>query len=388
MNEKMRPAILCVDDEPQVLTGLSLNLRFHYEVLTATSGQQGIQVLQSRRDVVAVVSDMRMPGMDGASFLGHARKLLPDAMRLLLTGNADIESAIAAVNNGQIFRFLVKPCPPETVIASLQSACEQHRLITAERVLLGNTLNGTIKALIDVLSISNPQAFGHASRIKLLAGELAERILPQHRWAVEMTAMLAPLGSIALPDNLIEKIYSGGQELTLEEKRMVARTPALTESLLTNIPRLELVRAMLAQVYADASPDSYKLTADQMKVVQRGSDILRVALDFDAMDAEAHPTDVTIGTMKSRSGRYDPSILAALDDIRGKGGVVREIREIPINSLREGMVIAADVRLMNGALLIARGFEVTQSLVERVRNLRVANVASPVRVYTGRGEHH
>jgi CheY-like chemotaxis protein len=384
MNDMTRPVILCVDDEPQVLTGLSLHLRNHYEVLTATSGAQGISVLRSRRDVMAIMSDMRMPVMDGASFLGQARTLLPDAVRLLLTGNADVESAIAAVNNGQIFRFLVKPCPPETVIASLQSACEQYRLITAERVLLGNTLNGTIKALIDVLSMSNPLAFGQASRIKQLAGELAERILPQHRWAVEMAAMLAPLGSIALPDSLIEKIYGGGQQITLEEKRMIARTPVLTESLLNNIPRLELVRAMLAQADTGAVPERFNLTADQMKAVQRGSDILRVALDFDALDIEAHPTDVTIGTMKSRPGRYDPSILAALDDIRGKGGVVREIREISINSLREGMVIAADVRLLNGALLIARGFEVTQSLVERIRNLRVGNVASPVRVYTGR----
>jgi response regulator RpfG family c-di-GMP phosphodiesterase len=383
MNETMQSAILCVDDEPQVLAGLSLHLRSRYEVLTATSGAAGLAVLKTRRDVVAVMSDMRMPVMDGATFLHAARTLVPDAPRLLLTGNADVDSAIAAVNNGQIFRFLVKPCPPDAVLASLQAACEQHRLITAERVLLGKTLNGTIKALTDVLSMSNPLAFGQASRTKQLAGELAERVLPQHRWAVEMAAMLAPIGSIALPDSVIEKMY-GGQEITLEERRMIARTPALTESLLDNIPRLELVRSMLALVNGDNPPAEFGLSKDQVVVVQRGADILRVALDFDALDASAYPTDTAIGTLRSRAGRYDPSILAALDEVRGAGVVVREIREIQVAALREGMVIAADVRLINGALLIARGFEVTPSLVERIRNLHTGNIASPVRVYTRR----
>lgn len=383
MTDTMQTAILCVDDEPQVLAGLSLHLRRHFEVLTATSGAEALKLLKSRRDVKAVMSDMRMPVMDGATFLREARVLSPDAPRLLLTGNADVESAIAAVNNGQIFRFLVKPCAPETVLASMQAAVEQHRLITAERVLLGNTLNGTIKALIDVLSMSSPLAFGQASRIKQLAGELAEHVLPEQRWAVEMTAMLAPLGSITLPDHVAEKVY-GGQPLTLEERRMIERCPALTENLLNNIPRLELVRTILALVNDHPPPAQFTLTAAELRAAQRGADILRVALDFDAMDLEAHPTEVVIATLRSRSGRYDPAVLAALDTIRGRGGVVREIREIPVSSLREGMVIAADLRLVNGALLIARGFEVTQSLVERIRNLRVGNIMSPVRVYMPR----
>lgn len=383
MTEPIRPAILCVDDDPQLLAGLQLTLRRFYEVLTAASGLEGLAVLRSRRDVFAILSDMRMPIMDGAAFLREARTIQPDAPRIMLTGNADIESAISAVNNGQIFRFMVKPCPPETLLGIFEAAREQYRLITAERVLLGNTLNGTIKALTDVLSMSSPLAFGHASSIKQLAGELAQRILPTYRWAVEMTAMLAPLGAISLPDSVAEKLYSQ-KPLSEEERCMVTKLPALTDNLLNNIPRLEMVRAMIAILNNKTPSADLRLNKQEVIAAQRGCDVLRVALDYVSLDADAHPSDVVIGTLKSRIGRYDPTILTALEDLLGKGGVIREIREIPTSSLREGMVIASDVRLVTGALLVPRGLEVTQSLVERVRNLRLGSVVSPVKVYMHR----
>src|SRR5687768_872607 len=105
------PVVLCVDDEPQVLAGLSVSLRRRYEILTATSGAEALAVLARRPDVAVVVSDMRMPGMDGAAFLAKAKEIAPDAVRVLLTGYSEIDAAMNAVNQGQIFRFLTKPCP-------------------------------------------------------------------------------------------------------------------------------------------------------------------------------------------------------------------------------------------------------------------------------------
>src|SRR6185436_19833430 len=102
MVEKRRTQVLCVDDEPNVLEGLALNLRRRYDVLTATSGAAGLQILERERATAVVVSDMRMPNMDGAAFLAKARAALPEAVRLLLTGEADLNSAISAVNDGQI----------------------------------------------------------------------------------------------------------------------------------------------------------------------------------------------------------------------------------------------------------------------------------------------
>src|SRR5262245_27108832 len=106
MLEKTRPKILCVDDEPNVLEGLSMHLRRGHEVLTATSGRAGLDLLRDNPSIAVVISDMRMPQMDGATFLATARHIAPNAVRMLLTGQTEMESAISAVNDGQIFRFL------------------------------------------------------------------------------------------------------------------------------------------------------------------------------------------------------------------------------------------------------------------------------------------
>ena len=107
-----RPRVLFVDDEPAVLEALALNLRRTYDVVTATSGQAGLEYLWAQSDFAVVVSDMRMPKMDGTTFLALARDAAPDAVRILLTGHTDIDAAVKVVNHGQIFRFLTKPCPP------------------------------------------------------------------------------------------------------------------------------------------------------------------------------------------------------------------------------------------------------------------------------------
>src|SRR5262245_28844758 len=129
-----KPVILCVDDERNVVESMELNLRRQYQVKTALSGTQGLEILRSEKEVAVILSDMRMPEMDGAAFLAKARETSPDAVRILLTGFADVEAAVRAVNDGQIFRFLTKPCAPENLLTALAAGIEQHRLITAERV--------------------------------------------------------------------------------------------------------------------------------------------------------------------------------------------------------------------------------------------------------------
>ncbi|HEY1101065.1 MAG TPA: response regulator, partial [Myxococcota bacterium] len=185
MAEKVRPKVLCVDDEPQVLEGLALHLRRGYTVVTATSGAAGLEALRQDPEIAVVLSDMRMPGMDGATFLAAVKQQAPESVRLLLTGQTDIESAAAAINNGQIFRFLTKPCPPTSLLAAFEAAFEQHRLITAERVLLEQTLHGSIKTLTDVLSLTNPISFGRANRVKKTVTALAEVLGIADRWQLE-----------------------------------------------------------------------------------------------------------------------------------------------------------------------------------------------------------
>ena len=135
-----KPAILCVDDEPRVLEGMQRNLRKKFRVTTALGPQEGLQKLADGGPFAVVVSDMKMPTMNGAELLELVRERSPQSTRVLLTGQSSMEDAIAAVNRGAIFRFLTKPCPPPELVDALEQAAEQHRLLTVERELLDKTL--------------------------------------------------------------------------------------------------------------------------------------------------------------------------------------------------------------------------------------------------------
>lgn len=127
MNSLQRPRILCVDDEAEVLKGLALHLRKHYDLLTSPSGEAALELLSRTEDVAVIMTDMRMPGMNGAEFLARSRNVAPDAQRILLTGQTDLASAIAAVNEGQICRFLTKPCSPPVLLEAIAAAVRLHR---------------------------------------------------------------------------------------------------------------------------------------------------------------------------------------------------------------------------------------------------------------------
>jgi EAL domain-containing protein (putative c-di-GMP-specific phosphodiesterase class I) len=121
------PRILLVDDEPAILAGLRRLLRGEFEIVTATGAAAGLELLERQGPFAAVVSDMRMPVMDGARFLARARVVAGDTVRILLTGHADVETAISAVNDAHIFRFLTKPCPIDTLVGCLRDAVAVHR---------------------------------------------------------------------------------------------------------------------------------------------------------------------------------------------------------------------------------------------------------------------
>lgn len=133
--------ILCVDDEPNILKGLSRKLHgCGFEVLTAGSAAEGLELLHHDGSVAVVIADMRMPGgADGASMLRLSRKFAPAATRIVLTGQADHASAVAAVNQGQIFAYLEKPCPADTLISTVQAAAARYRLAAARAMLLEET---------------------------------------------------------------------------------------------------------------------------------------------------------------------------------------------------------------------------------------------------------
>ncbi len=266
MQASERLQVLCVDDEPAVLEGLEDTLHRGYHIVSAASGSAALERLRQEPRTAVIISDMRMPAMNGATFLSLARGIAPNAARILLTGQTDLDAAVSAINTGQIFRFLSKPCSPADLVAAVDAAAAHHRLITSEKILLEHTLRGSIKMLTNVLSLSNPTAFGRATRIKESAGSLAHAVGADSVWAVEVAAMLSQVAYVALPEAVAEKVYQG-QRLSKDEQARVDSLPMLAERLISEIPRLDDIRAILANygrrfkgapgAYGDgAKPDS------------------------------------------------------------------------------------------------------------------------------------
>lgn len=378
-----RPRVLCVDDEPRILEGLALHLRTRFALTTATSGAAGLDALKRDPGVAVILSDLRMPGMDGAQFLSATRALAPVACRVLLTGFADIDAAAKAVNDGQVFRFLTKPCPPATLIGAIEAATRQHHLLTAERTLLEQTLNGCLKTMIDILALASPRAFGRSLRVKTHALELAEYLDLPDRWQLETAAIFSQLGLIALPLETVERL-NRGQDLSAEELDSVARLPGLIEQWLANIPRLESVRAILS-IAAQRHHAIEAGTIDaQAAMIHRSAYALRVALDFDALEARGIAAEEAISILRTRTGTYDESALNALTELKDSSRSREEIRELPLAELRVGMVLADHIYLVSGPMLVAQGYEVTERFVERTRNFARGMVREPVRVIVRR----
>ncbi len=367
-----RPRILCVDDEEFVLEGLRDTLHRAFDVRTATGATMALAMLREDPDGYAVVlSDMRMPGTLGSEFLREARTVAPDCVRMLLTGYADVDSAIRAVNDAQLFRFLTKPCEPEYLVRACVAALVQHRLLTAERVLLEQTLHGAVNALVEVLALASPAAFGRAGRVRSLVQKLAEEVSLENRWEVEVAALLAQIGAVALPIQTAEKLYAG-EVLSGEEAAMVDRIPRFGVRLLANIPRLDGVVAIL---------DACRRPAGRAGGEPRtpGADVLRIALDYEDLETSGLPDSVALGAMRGR-GSYDLVLLDAFSRVIGVGGGAPIVRELPLDALRTGMTLAGDVRTVAGGLLVARGHTVTEQLIERLANLRGGQIREPLRV--------
>jgi len=380
-----RPRILCVDDEPSVLENIERNLHRRFEIRTAGNGALGLEVIEREGPFAVVVSDMRMPGMNGAEFLSRARQLAPDTVRVLLTGQTDLELAIAAVNEGQIFRFLAKPCPTERLLQTLDASVGLYRLVTAERELLEKTLMGSLQMLNDVLALSNPEAFGRAARIRQYVSQLAAKYDVPSRWQTETAAMLSQLGYITLDPEIVAKL-NRGHLLSVKEQRMVDRVSEVNERFLAHIPRLEGVRAMLAEA-SRSSPRDGAVRKPGNQVAFCGQ-LLRIALDFDRLDVQGLPLRKALDTMRDRVGCYDPEVLKVFGELREEEGGHAGVLEVPVASLRVGMVLAEDAHMRSGVLLAARGYVVTVAFVERARNFQPGTVVEPVRciVQKPRGE--
>lgn len=380
----MTEKILFVDDEPHVLQSIQRQLRKRFELQTASGGEDALQILRNDGPFAVIVSDMRMPGMNGVELLAKVKDAYPDMVRIMLTGNADQETATEAVNTGQIFRFLNKPCPPAMFITSLALAQRQYRLITAEKELLQKTLKGSINVLSELLSLSNPMAFSSGVRFKSYVVQIANILDPANLWQYEVAALMSQIGCVTLPGDVLSKV-NAGLKLNDDEQNMYTSHPAVGARLLEKIPRLENVTKMIAMQQMRFDEYSEDITSSEFDEILLGGQILKTVTDFDLHLFRGKSRGEAIQLMRQQKGAYNPEIIQVLNGIKIEKQdrlVVLNVADITIN-----MIAAEDVIAKNGGLIIPKGQAITWPILQGLHNFaKQIGVVEPMKMLVGQGE--
>ncbi len=357
MTTEFTERVLFIDDDSSVLDAIRRQHRKRYNISCACGPDAGLAAIQDEGPFAVVVTDFNMPGMNGNELLSRVESVDPHLVRVMLTGQADLQTAVDAVNRGHVFRFLCKPCDSKDLARCLDAALEQYRLVFAERELLERTVNGAIEVLVDVLSLASPSAFGRARRVRELVRHIVGHLNLADGWQYETAALLSQIGLVAVPDDTLERMAEG-QELPPDELAMLDRHTEVARDLLIKIPRLNTVAEMVYR-----QDNSQGASGDNHVVL--GARMLAAANAFCDLLAMGATPDQAMRAL--RKDEYDTGVLDAIASARINSRHFGT-RTVSIRQLCVGMVIQDDVRNRAGNLVVTAGHEVTQGSLERLRN--------------------
>jgi len=413
--EPTAPAtLLLVDDEPSILSALRRLFRPQgYRVLTAEGGQAALDLLQGET-VDLVISDMRMPGMDGAQFLERVRRIQPDTARILLTGYADIASTIAAINDGGIDRYIAKPWDDNDIQLVVKEALARHSLEMRNRELTELTgrqneelraLNASLEQRVrsrtaeieqinDMLNVAyaelksnfmlSMQIFaglmelrhngmsGHSRRVAAWAKKVCARLKLDERAThdIHVAALLHDIGKIGFPDSLLSKPVS---LMSPEETTRYRKHPLNAEAALMPLVQLQgvakFIRSQHERYDGNGFPDG--LEGEEIPL---GARVLAPIIDYETLMAGTlaerrfSPEDAAASIRRGVGSRYDDKVVQALLDVLKEPlEEDRDDRCIPALELAPGMVLSRDLVSPQGTLLLAAGYVFDARVVRQVR---------------------
>jgi response regulator RpfG family c-di-GMP phosphodiesterase len=353
----MKNWVLLVDDEVNILNSYRRNLRGLVEFDVADSGHKALELMSARAYSV-IVTDMQMPEMNGIELLKKVRELAPETVRVMLTGNADQKTAIDAVNIGDIFRFLNKPCSTELLVNVFNDADKQYNLIMAEKVLLNRTLKGVINVLNDVLALVNPDAMQHSNLLRSHMLNLARELHLKQSWRFEPMIQLSQLGCIIFPEHNIQNMQSG-QSNSEEERQLFAQHPLLAADLISKIPRMgQVARSIL---YQEKCYNGEGIPNDEIKGsdIPFGSRMLKIVLDYMRCAKAEVSAEIAFEKLELQKQFYDPIILAAFKKTLS---LKFQQQKVGIKELTISMTLRQDIKTIRGQLIARVGQQVTESL--------------------------
>jgi response regulator RpfG family c-di-GMP phosphodiesterase len=404
--------LLCVDDEPNILSALRRSLRTeHWRVLTANSGTEALETL-AHENVDLVISDMRMPEMDGAQLLEQVSQRWPASIRILLTGHADMNATVAAINRGRIFRYLNKPWDDEELRATVRQGLdllalerEKQRLEvltqqqnaqlqdanallerrvearTADLSLANDKLKRSyltsIKVFSGLLELREARLAGHGRRVADMARKLALAMgcADDEAQQIFVAGLLHDIGLIGVPDTLLAKTAA---RYTPQEIALFHRHAAIGEQALMPLEEMQPVAAVIRAHHerfdGQGFPD--KRAGNDIPL---GARILAIVDAFDDLQ-NGHLVETPLTTQEartmlrhSRGTQFDPEVLDVFLHITEPERPKPPTAAIQMTTdqLEPDMVLAKDLVSTTGVLMLTAGQSVNALLIRRIREFEL-----------------
>lgn len=355
--ETPRHLILCVDDEPALVEALRRHLDPEYDVCVAYSGTEAMARLGGERTFSAIVSDMRMPGMDGVTLLKEAALLHPRTSRILLTGQADLPSAITAINEGRLFRFLLKPCGKDMMLKAVADGVRQFELLQAERELLEQTLRQSLGAMAEALSLVVPTAAQPFLKVRRLARDLCKKLHIDDAWEVEIACMFSHIATLTLRDEVLGDLVHN-KDRDPQTLRPLSQGNVVAQRLTAQIPRLGTVRDLLR--------GAGRLDRSKSEQFDLAVWIVNVCAEYGRCLAAGMGAANALSFVQSKAVEVPERLKEVLGSITQPTQASND-RIVLFQDLRPGMTLVEAVYMSDGVLLVPADSEVTNPLIEQLR---------------------
>jgi len=363
---KKKASILVVDDTPENLYVLSDMLKDEkYEVRPVPSGALALSAARNNPPDI-ILLDIRMPEMNGYEVckIMKADKKLSEIPIIFISALSETLDKVKAFSVGGA-DYITKPFQFEEVNARIQTHLELMRSKRELQSLLSETLTGSIKIMIDILTIISPKAFFQSSRHRRLIKEILRVLGIFETWTIEVAAMLSTLGCISVPPYILETKFR--PDLLNEYELKILRSyPSLGAKLTARIPRLEMISEIIKnQLAPPAAGNEEELLSDHAVL---GAQLLKFLNDYDGFVISSANPMAAIAKMETAEYKYPAILIKALKKVLETSFLTNIKKEVEFSELEEGMILEEDILLPNGAKLMESQTELSLHLVDILKH--------------------
>lgn len=364
----MSNRVLLVDDDQSLLSSISRNLCLDYDIATAASGAEALEVIQSSGPFGVVLTDMRMPGLSGLQLIIEARKLAPLTSYIMLTGNQDLGTAVHAVNEGHVFRFLSKPCDLATIRSAIEGGLRQHTLELSEKDLLNKTCAGAVSMLTDVLEATKPEICSRLGSLSQVVDQLLTNSRIPKRWDYALASRLALVGFACL-DEQSAKSYEQASPHTEEWRFAVERAVGIGGRMVRRIPRLECVGEIIESCHDVTGCYCYTNPKSNAAIVRNGSTVIALAMAWDSLRRQGLKQRDAIFELQELFTELAADYVEAFEKFPVSQAVEEQVGvKVALADLTPGMVLQADAQGRDGSVLLRAGSRLSEAHIEKLRH--------------------